>query len=152
MWTAKWWHVIQSKLPEGATLAPLIIATDKTQLTQFSGGKSAYPVYLTIGNIPKALRRKPSKHACILIAYLSVDKVDRTKMTDIEHRSRGQRVFHESMRTVLEPLIAAGNQGVDMVGSDGAWRKVFPILTCYVADYPEQCLVACTKYGTCVKC
>jgi hypothetical protein len=170
MWTAKWWHVIQvryfftililccvncnlqSKLPKGATLAPIIIATDKTQLTQFSGNKAAYPVYLTIGNIPKALRRKPSKHACVLIAYLSVDKVDRTKMTDIEHQSRVQRVFHESMRTVLEPLINAGNQGVDMVGSDGAWRKVFPILTCYVADYPEQCLVTCTKYGTCVKC
>ena len=73
-------------------------------------------------------------------------------MTDIEHCSRVQRVFHESMRTVLEPLVEAGNQGVEMVGSDGAWRKVFPILTCYVADYPEQCLVTCTKYGTCVKC
>jgi len=46
---------LQSKLPKGATLAPVIIATDKTQLTQFSGNKSAYPVYLTIGNIPKAL-------------------------------------------------------------------------------------------------
>ena len=61
-------------------------------------------------------------------------------------------MFHESMRTVLEPLIDAGNQGVDMVGSDGVWRKVFPILTCYIANYPEQCLVTCSKYGTCVKC
>ncbi|KJA22065.1 hypothetical protein HYPSUDRAFT_1085538, partial [Hypholoma sublateritium FD-334 SS-4] len=39
-----------------------------------------------------------------------------------------------------------------MTSSNGAVRNVFPILTSYVADYPEQCLVTCTKYGTCVKC
>ncbi|KAF8155895.1 hypothetical protein B0H34DRAFT_513386 [Crassisporium funariophilum] len=87
MWTTQWWHVIQANLPPGATVAPVIIASDKTQLTQFSGSKQAYPVYLTIGNIPKILRRKPSKGACILIAYLSVDKMNRTKMRDPEHRS-----------------------------------------------------------------
>jgi Plavaka transposase len=38
-----------------ATMAPLIIATNKTQLTQFSGSKSAYPVYLTLGNLPKSI-------------------------------------------------------------------------------------------------
>ena len=133
-------------------MAPVIIATDKTQLTQFSGNKSAYPVYLTIGNIPRATRRKPSKHACVLIAYLSVEKIDRSRMNDQEHRSQVQRLFHESMRIVLEPLINAGTVGVEMTSSDGAVRRVHPILTCYVADYPEQCLVACTKYGTCVKC
>jgi hypothetical protein len=139
-------------LPKGATLAPIIIATDKTQLTQFSGNKSAYPVYLTIGNIPKATRRKPSKHACVLIAYLSVDKIDRSRMNDQQHRSRVQRLFHESMRIVLEPLLDAGTNGIEMTSSDGAVRRVYPILTCYVADYPEQCLVTCTKYGTCPKC
>jgi Plavaka transposase len=73
-------------------------------------------------------------------------------MNDQEHRSLVQRLFHESMRTVLEPLIEAGINGVEMTSSDGAVRRVHPILTCYVADYPEQCLVTCTKYGTCVKC
>jgi hypothetical protein len=139
-------------LPQGATVAPIIITTDKTQLTQFSGNKAAYPVYLTIGNIPKGIHRKPSKNACVLIAYLSVDKLDRSKMTDQEHRSRVQRIFHESMCTVLEPLTAAGEKGVEMTSADGAVQLVFPIITCYVADYPEQCLVTCTKYGTCVKC
>jgi hypothetical protein len=73
-------------------------------------------------------------------------------MNDQEHRSLVQRLFHESMRIVLKPLIEAGTNGVEMTSSNGAVRRVYPILTCYVADYPEQCLVTCTKYGTCVKC
>lgn len=63
-----------------------------------------------------------------------------------------QRLFHESMRIILEPLMQAGHDGTEMIGSDGSVRLVFPILSCYVADYPEQCLVTCSKYGTCVKC
>ncbi|KAF5316434.1 hypothetical protein D9619_006912 [Psilocybe cf. subviscida] len=152
MWTGQWWHVLQSRIPQGGTVAPVILATDKTQLTQFSGNKSAYPVYLTIGNLPKAIRRKPSKNACILIGYLSVQKFDRSSMTELEHRSRMQRAFHQSMKIILEPLIKAGKEGVQMRSSNGDVRLVFPILSCYVADYPEQCLVACSKYGTCPKC
>ena len=47
---------LQENLPEGATVAPIILATDKTQLTAFSGDKQAWPVYLTIGNIDKKIR------------------------------------------------------------------------------------------------
>jgi hypothetical protein len=86
-----------------------------------------------------------------LIAYLSVDKIDRKKMSDIEQQSRIQRVFHESMRLVLEPLVG-WKERVEMTSSDGSVRDVFPLLTCYVANYPEQCLVACTKDCTCPKC
>src|SRR6202041_763924 len=41
----------------GATIIPIIISSDKTQLTLFRN-KSAYPVYMTIGNIPKDICRK----------------------------------------------------------------------------------------------
>ena len=169
MWTGSWWHVIQvhlhysdlhvislttfqACLSEGSTLAPLIIATDKMQLTQFSGGKSAYPVYLTLGNLPKAIRRKPSHHACVLIGYLSVDKIRRYELTNQEHCARNQRLFHESMRVIMAPLMEAGKDGILMTGGDGCTRRVYPILAAYVADYPEQCLVSCSKYGTCPKC
>jgi hypothetical protein len=47
---------VQGLLPLGSTLAPIIIATDKTQLTQFSGNKKAYLVYLTLGNLPRSFR------------------------------------------------------------------------------------------------
>ncbi|KAJ3486481.1 hypothetical protein NLJ89_g11806 [Agrocybe chaxingu] len=154
MWTGQWWHAVQSQLPDGATLAPVIIATDKTQLTQFSGGKVAYPVYLTLGNIPKALRRKPSKRACILIGYLPTETtaLKVANLAKKEVSKRYQRLFHESMRHILLPLIEAGQTGVEMTGGNGEVRRVFPILACYVADFPEQCLVTCTKYGTCPKC
>ncbi|EGO02641.1 hypothetical protein SERLA73DRAFT_150310 [Serpula lacrymans var. lacrymans S7.3] len=44
MWTRKWWHAIQAHLLSRVALVPVIIATDKTQLTQFFNSKSAYPV------------------------------------------------------------------------------------------------------------
>lgn len=142
----------QSLLPEGHCVAPVIIATDKTQLSQFSGNKSAYPVYLTLGNIPRALRRKPSEHACILIGYLSVSKISKVGITKQQRTARIQRLFHSAMRLILQPLIKAGKDGMEVAGGDGSVRIVHPVLASYVADYPEQCLVGCTKYGTCPKC
>ena len=56
------------------------------------------------------------------------------------------------MRVILEPLKDAGKNGVKMRSSNGDVRQVHPVLACYVADYPEQCLVTCSKSGTCVKC
>ncbi|TFY64417.1 hypothetical protein EVJ58_g2643 [Rhodofomes roseus] len=152
MWTGIWWKSVQTLLPEGAAVAPVIISTDKTQLTQFSGNKQAYPVYLTLGNIPRAIRRKPSMHACILLGYLPVSKVDGEKITKRERKARSHRLFHEAMRLILKPLQHAGVNGIEVTGGDGSVRRVHPILAAYVADYPEQCLVTCSKYGTCPKC
>ncbi|CDO69052.1 hypothetical protein BN946_scf184992.g1, partial [Trametes cinnabarina] len=56
MASAEWWRKIQEALSAQvphATVAPVILATDKTQLSTFSGDKQAWPVYLTIGNINK---------------------------------------------------------------------------------------------------
>ncbi|KAF5364854.1 hypothetical protein D9757_012748 [Collybiopsis confluens] len=155
MWTGSFWNAAQECIPEGGTIALVIIATDKTQLTVLSSNKSAYPVYLTIGNIPKELRRKPGARACVLIAYLSVDKPDDKGLSKTQLKLRNHELFHRSMAIVLGPLKAAGDpkgKGVEMVGGDGAVRRVYPLLATYIADYPEQCLVTCTKSGTCPKC
>jgi hypothetical protein len=135
-------------LPAGATITPVILASDKTELSRFKGDKTAWPVYLSIGNISKDVRREPSHHTSVLLGYLPV-----SKLAFFEDNSvAGYRLFHYCMRLLLKPLVAAGEQGVEMVGADGYIHRVFPILAVFIGDHPEQCLVACCTKNRYPKC
>ena len=48
------------ELPDGVTITPVIVSSDKTQLTHFAGDKQVWPVYLSIGTIDKKTHRQPS--------------------------------------------------------------------------------------------
>lgn len=137
-------------MKSGATITPIIISSNKTQLTLFQN-KCAYPVYMTISNLPKNIRRKPSCQGQILLAYLLV-----THLEHITNQAACQRMlsnlFHACMSCVLDPLKTAGVDGMPMTSGDGVVWRAHPILAAFIGNYPEQVLICCCKTGNCPKC
>ncbi len=142
-------HVLEARKP-GATIMPIIISSDRTQVTLF-GTKTAYPLYLTIGNLPKAIRCKPSWHGQILLAYLPTTKL-KTVTNEAARRRMTLNLFHSCLWQIFKPLENLGIEGIVMKDGNGTQRRVHPILAAFVGDYPEQVLVTCIKSGQCPKC
>jgi len=68
--TGDWWWDTHDQLPAAATIVPVICASDKTHLTNFSGDQHAWPLYLTIGNIQRDIRRTAKKRAWIFVGLI----------------------------------------------------------------------------------
>ncbi|KAG1721587.1 uncharacterized protein EDB91DRAFT_1240293 [Suillus paluster] len=129
MWTGDWWWEMQlsasGRLPQGAVVA-------STSLSQFQGDQEVWPVYLSLRNI--------SKNVQFLITYLPI-----LKLECFMHDTRSVEcywLFHYCMSLVLEPLVSIDHQV----------RRLYPIVAAYIADFPEQCLVACCMENWCLKC
>ena len=134
----------------GATIVPVLISTDKTQLTTFRN-KSAYPLYMTIGNIPKEIRRKTSMDAFLLLGYLPTTKLEQEN-NKTKRKCLTTNLYHACLRHILDPLLTAGNSGVFMSTATGNVHRVHPILAGFIGDYPEQVLSTCTLTGDCPRC
>ncbi|KAG9080792.1 hypothetical protein FRC06_006159, partial [Ceratobasidium sp. 370] len=151
-WTASWWWRTQMRIPDkSATIIPLIIASDRTRLSMMSGGQEAYPVYVSMCNIDKTIRRKTSSGAMALLAYLPVDDYDEVADPDEKARLKHE-LTHRAMEKITEPLRTASKDGVEMPCGDGRFRRGYPIVAGVLADWPEQCMMACTSQSGCPKC
>ncbi|KAG8684188.1 hypothetical protein FRC11_012493, partial [Ceratobasidium sp. 423] len=111
----------------------------------------AYPVYITIGNIPKSVRRKVNRHATVLLGYLPVDTF--SEVTDVDERARlRHQLTHDALTVLMEPLRRAAKEGVVMTCADGRQRRIYPIPAAFEGDWPEQCGMACADEGGCPVC
>ncbi|KAF8417171.1 hypothetical protein BGX38DRAFT_1109459 [Terfezia claveryi] len=130
--TGDWWWDRQMTLPVGSSLVPILITSDQTCLTNFSGDKKLWPIFISVGNIPSAIRNKPSSQAWILIGLLPVGP-KRTKhcwtMTD---------------------FAKAG--GSEIVCGDENVQRCIPIVSTWLADHMENVNIHCIKVNQCPIC
>ncbi|KAG2029601.1 hypothetical protein BDR03DRAFT_936813 [Suillus americanus] len=141
MHTSKWWWETQKKLNAqhpGGTIVPIIISSNKTQVTMFR-------------NKTAELHHKPSSGSHVLLAYLPTSRLEH--ITNKASRCCAiANLYHVCLHRVLAPLIPAGTEGISMCSGDGARRRCHPIFASFVSDYPEQLLTTGVKFGECPKC
>ena len=106
---------------------------------------------MTIGNLPKHIRRKPSRQGQVLLAYLPTSKLKHIKNKASRRRAL-VNLFHACMAFLTRPLETAGLTGLQLTSGDGVIRDCHPLFATYGGDYPEQVLVTCVKTGECPTC
>jgi hypothetical protein len=151
IWTSDWWWEIQSKLPSGSTVIPIMLNSDATHL-DILGRQKVHPMYITIGNIPKKIRRKSSRHAILLLGYLPILMCTPQERKQRIFKEAKYQIFHHGIKVILEQLIPIAKTGMMIPGPDGKIRCCFPILASYSVDYPEACMICRIKQGLCVRC
>ncbi|KAG1723222.1 hypothetical protein EDB19DRAFT_1898102 [Suillus lakei] len=140
--TANRAFTIQNNLPEGATMIPIILASDKTPVTKMSGGLEMHPVFLTIGNIQSEVRMKATAHAWRCVAFIPIPKFDvHADFQTLLHA----RLFHKCMDMIFAKCKMATRIGEYMSDPMGYIRHCFTPLVAYTADLPEAQLIACVS-------
>ena len=99
-----------------------------------------HPLFLTIGNIRSDLRMKATAHAWSCIAYMPIAQF----VTHSDYAAVLQaRLWHRCMDIVCDSLKSAATRGAYMGDPAGLNRYCFTPLVGYVADLPEQLMIAC---------
>src|SRR3954469_19907412 len=138
---------------------------------------SCYPLYLSIGNLPKKIRCTYSQHAYILVGYfpsLDVTGMEGDKAAFTEAK---KVLYHECFRMILKDLDHATRmyvylefvkppqivelsltvyfdyRGYLWKSADGQTRKCYPVVAAFQVDYPESQLLTLTrKNNACPTC
>ena len=101
----------------------------------------AYPLLISLANIDPEICSKTLLHTYLLLALLPV-----AKFTHKQTRVRSllqDHLTHAALSKILEPLKIAARVGYMMSDPIGNLRYCYTPLAAYIADMPEQTLLAC---------
>ncbi|KAG2030394.1 hypothetical protein BDR03DRAFT_936669 [Suillus americanus] len=139
-WTSDDAWEIQNQLPKGATIIPIIAASDKTPVTKHTGGLEMYPLFLSIRNIQGDVRMKVTSHAWRCTAFMPIPTF--IINSDFQTLLRSH-LWHKCMDLVCSNLKVAARIGEYMIDPSARLRYCFTPLISHIADLPKQLMIAC---------
>ena len=126
--------------------------SDQVNLTNFSGDKKAWPVYMTIGNLPSTIHNRPGSMVSLLLGLLPIP-LNLAKSSRADKLSR--LINADTMRRVFElsfaPLNGGGQKGAPIDCADGKIWRCFPIMSVWIADHIENVTLHGIKFNACPK-
>ncbi|KAJ7724780.1 hypothetical protein B0H16DRAFT_289198 [Mycena metata] len=143
--------IVQDPATHGSTFVPVILGSDKTTVSVGTGQNEYYPLYMSNGLVYNNVRRA-HRNAVTLIGFLAIPKTDRENQDSTEFRTFRRNLFHGSLRHILQSLLPGMTTPEVVKFADGHYRKAIYGLGPYIADYPEQVLLACIVQGWCARC
>ncbi|KAF8997257.1 hypothetical protein BDQ17DRAFT_1391906 [Cyathus striatus] len=129
----------------GSIFAPVILGSDKTTVSVATGQNEYYPLYASLGNIQNHVCCA-HHNAVAVIGFLAIPK-----RSGAFQRFR-QQLFHASLAYILQSLKLWMTKPKVMHCGNGHFYHVIYGIGPYIADYPEQCLLACIVSGWCARC
>ncbi|KAJ3742783.1 hypothetical protein DFH05DRAFT_1495496 [Lentinula detonsa] len=135
----------------GAMYCPIILGADKTTVSVATGHVEYHPLYLSIGNLHNAARRG-HRNSVVPIAFLAIPKADRKYDNDPKFRTFKKQLYQTSIAAILRSLVPGMTTPVLRRCPDGYYCHVIYDLAAFIADYPEQVLLAGVVQGWCCRC
>jgi len=127
--------------------------SDQTNLTNFSGDKKAWPVNMTIGNLPSTIRKRPGSIAILLLGLLPIPpKLAKCSRADKLHRLINAYTHGGVLELIFAPLNGTAREGAPIDCADGKiWRR-FSIMSGWIVDHMENVTLHGIKSNPCPKC
>ncbi|EGO20205.1 hypothetical protein SERLADRAFT_411134 [Serpula lacrymans var. lacrymans S7.9] len=121
----------------GSSFVPVILGSDKTTVSVLTGQNEYYPLYISVGNVHNNVWQA-HRNAVVLLGFLAIPKTDKKYANDPKFCRFWRQLFHTSMSRILQGL----KPGMHVIYGIGP----------YIANYPEQALLACIVQGWCSRC
>ncbi|KAJ6599442.1 hypothetical protein B0H10DRAFT_2167549 [Mycena sp. CBHHK59/15] len=147
---------------EGAMYTPIFFGSDKTTVSVATGNIEYHLGYISLGN-PHNNMRRAHRNMVMLFVFLAIPKKkcfltvftgDRKYDNDPAFRKFKRKLYHTSLAAVLASLKPRMKKPVVRHCPDGHFRCAIYDFGPFIADYPEQVLLAgivqnwCAKYRT----